>query len=408
MAQIIPGSPGFGQSFGESLSSGLQALAQHKLGLVLERQSQKREQQNFESAGFTPQESQFLSTQPAQLRPLYIKQLRPGGFGGQQASAQQLLEQAITPQEQQQVGLQDLMASINPRSQANPAQRQLEKVTGSQGHGYLQSLLGGQDNTGMRSQELARQQPEQQSKAAIAPVIQPKVSEQNRRPSVAEALTTREPNLKQQASSLKEQESINKDARKAITEFSDKGKVARDVEKKLPNLEKLIKSGKMSSPTLAGILGAPKKLGIDLTSWLSPETGELIGSENIFYPLMKYVIGGNPTDAKLRAFSEKLPKATDSDEVKLRKVENIKILVKDMVTEEKAANKIAKEYGGKLPQNFRELVYQEAGHKPAEQESASQDFSGLPSAESYKGKGFKDEETGRTAMVVNGQWKWVS
>lgn len=409
---ISKGLPGFGASFGEGLGSGLEALAQHKLGQVLERQQQRSEAKNFESAGFTPQESQFLASQPAQLRPNYIRQLRPGGFSGQQYQTQQLQEQAITPQEQQAVGLEAINSAINPRSQANPAQRQLEKVTGAQGNGYLKGLFGGQDQSLMQQPELGRQlTPEKQPMRPQAPGVNAthvSQKEQRRRPSVAEALTAPVPDEQVQASAIKEQESINKDARKAIAEFSDKGKVARDIEKKLPKLEKLITSGKLSSPTLAGILGAPKKLGIDLTSWLSPETGELIGSENIFYPLMKYVIGGNPTDAKLKAFSDKLPKATDSDDVKMRKVENLKILVKDLVAEEKAANKIAKQFGGQLPQNFRELVYEEAGRKEPQEESVALDFAELPDPSSYKGSGFTDEETGRTAKVVNGQWKWVS
>lgn len=403
---VWPGAEHWGAGLGKGFGEGLETMARLKLGQVLDRHAQKEDEEEFIKAGFNPQASRFLSRQPRELQQRYIAQ-SGGGFANQQdPQAQQveaLQQLAYTPQEQESVAQQDVLSSINPRSQSNPTQRHLEQLTGGQGQNFLQSLLGGQGgqqqaNSAQQSQNPLLAQAQQQQNI-------PAQTQAPRRITPAQALSAH------QGSSLSrdiEQENINTEGRKALAEFSDKGKVARDIEKKLPNLEKLIKSGKLSSPTLAGVLGLPKKLGIDLTSWLSPETGELIGSENIFYPLMKYVIGGNPTDAKLKAFSDKLPKATDTDDVKLRKVENLKILVRDMVAEEKAANKVTKEFGGKLPQNFRELVYQEAGRKPSEEDSASKkEFSGLPSPESYKGNGFKDEETGRTAKVVNGQWKWV-
>jgi hypothetical protein len=428
MPQIIDPGQGFGAQLGAALgggfSSGLQYLAQHKLNLVIERQTQKRDKENFESAGFTPQESQFLASQPAQLRPNYIKQLRPSGIGTQQAQAptQQLQEQAITPQEQQQVGLQDLMASLNPRSQSNPAQRQLEQVTGGQGQGFLQGLLNTQQpqigqQGSPESQEMQPRNtvgPQQQQQAAIA---QPK----SKQKSVAESLTQPTQTAAERNFALKEQALESKASHETAKGINTAFKSARDSDTRLDRMAKLADTGKLNSPLFAGLVKGIKipiigHIGLP-QGWLTPESQEFDKLSTDFVKGAKDIFGSRMTQGEVDLFLKTVPSLTNSDEGKKVLIRNLKIMNEGAKVKKEALDSILKLNGGRYPANLDSLVEEVAGPKledlkekfiAGDEKLASQSFEGLPDPSTVSGKKFRDKKTGEIVQSVDGKYVKVS
>ncbi len=428
MPQIIDPGQGFGGQLGAALgggfSSGLQYLAQHKLNQVIDRQVQKRDKENFESAGFTPQESQFLASQPARLRPNYIKQLRPSGLGSQQGQGetQQLQEQAITPQEQQQVGLQDLMASLNPRSQANPAQRQLEQVTGGQGQGYLQGLLntqqpqlgqqGSPDTQAMQSQNAAI--PQQQQRV---PIAEPKV----RQKSVAESLTTPKQTTAERNFELKEQALESKASHEAAKGINTAYKAARDSDTRLDRMAKLAETGKLNGPLFSGLVKGIKipiigHVGLP-QGWLTPESQEFDKLSTDFVKGAKDVFGSRMTQGEVDLFLKTIPSLTNSDEGKKVLIRNLKIMNEGAKVKKEALDSILKLNGGKYPANLDNLVEEVAGPKlealkekfiAGDEKLAAKEFEGLPDPSTVSGKKFRDKKTGEIVQSVDGKYVKVS
>lgn len=425
MPQIINNGPGFGgqlgSAFGGGLSAGLQALAQHKFNQISDRHHNKQRVGILKANNISEPIATLIASYPENQQLQALATFGELGLLGrndalptqdqlQQERTQEAQTQAITPQEQQAVGLQDVLSSLNPRSKMNPAQRKLVEISGG-GNNYLNGLLGQLGQQGV-TQGSPLTYPEQQAMQQV----QEKPS-QEQSVLAPGTVAARPKNISEAFSSKAgkrnfEQEKINTEARKAENEFATGGDIGKEIKGKIGNLRKLVKSGKLSNPTFAAALGLPKKLGVDLSSWLTPETGELSGSENVFYPLIPYVIKGNVTDKKLEAFRDKLPKATDSDDVKARKLDNIEKIVDDMITRSKSSRKVAHQYGENLPSNFRDLVYESAGHKEADQASSESreannnpEINKLPDPSGYSPDTSFQLSNGDIVKIVNGEWR---
>lgn len=415
MAQIIPGTPGFGASLGEGLGQGLQALAQHKLNQVLERQVQKRDAENLQSVGFTPQESKFLAAQPAQLRPTYIQQLRPQGSPGQ-SSAQQAQQQSFTPQQQEQAGLEELMSSLRPQQSSMVSQRALESLKGSSGEGYLAQLLGSQ------LKQPARQQP--QAMARPQPEIP---TEKTASPTVAEALTTpRAKPATQSASDLKERSTINKEQRKTthdtVKGINDSYKAAKESDVRLDRMQKLVDSGKLNRPEFASLVKGFKipflntHVGLP-QNWLTPESQEFDKLSTDFVKGAKAVFGSRMTQGEVDLFLKTVPSLTNSDEGKRALIRNLKLMNDAVKVKKTALDAIKEANGGSYPANLDELVEEVAGPRleqikdkfvsgglmGSEDESRS-----LPSISEYEaGDMIENPKTGHTFELLDGKWSRV-
>ncbi len=415
MAQIIPGTPGFGASFGEGLGAGLHALAQHKLGQVLERQVQKRDTENFEAAGFTPQESKFLSAQPAQLRPAYIQQLRPSGVGAQQ-NVQQLQQQAITPGEQEQVGLKDVMSSLQPRQQGDGFSRALSNLGGSAGQNYLQSLLNltpQQDSAEVNN-----------SRKHGNPVANP-VQQVQAIPTVAQALTARGANPAAQSAELKERATINKEQRKESHDIAkginESYKSSRESDTRLERMEKLANSGKLNSPAFASAVKGIKipfigHVGLP-QGWLTPESQEFDKLSTDFVKGAKSVFGSRMTQGEVDLFLKTVPSLTNSDEGKKVLIRNLKIMNEGAKVKKDALDAIRKLNGGTYPPHLDELVEEVAGPRlealkdkfiAGDEKLAAKEFQGLPDPATVSGKKFRDKKTGETVQAIDGKYVKVS
>lgn len=421
MAQIIPGTPGFGASFGEGLGQGLQALAQHKLNQVLERQSQKRDADNLQSAGFTPQESKFLASQPAQLRPSYIQQLRPYGSAGQ-SNAQQLQQQSFTPQQQQQASLEEIMSSLRPIAPNNKAQQALSGVQGSSGEGYLSRLLGSQFKQPSSMEPrisiptpMSRVQPQQEATPSL------------KSPTVAESLTAQRASPKaHSASDLREQSAINKEQRKithdTVKSINDSYKAAKESDIRLDRMQKLVDSGKLNRPELANLV---KGFKIPFTSthiglpqnWLTPESQEFDKLSTDFVKGAKNVFGSRMTQGEVDLFLKTVPSLTNSDEGKKVLIRNLKLMNDAVKVKKNALDAIREANGGTYPANLDELVEEVAG--PRLEQIKDQFVSGglvasdeesksLPSISEYTaGDMIENPATGHTFELLDGKWSRV-
>jgi len=430
MPQIIDPGQGFGAQLGAALggglSSGLQYLAQHKLAQVIERQAQKKEKENFESAGFTPQESQFLASQPAQLRPNYIRQLRPGGFGGMQGQGpvQQLQEQAITPQEQQQVGLQDLMASLNPRSQANPVQRSLEQVSGSQGQGYLQGLLGKQHQAEVSRPDLSGSQlgqTPQVSNQIKQRDIREQVYSPKKQKTVAESLTEPTQTAAERNLDLKERALESKASHETAKGINTAFKAARDSDTRLDRMAKLAESGKLNGPLFSGLVKGIKipiigHVGLP-QGWLTPESQEFDKLSTDFVKGAKDIFGSRMTQGEVDLFLKTIPSLTNSDEGKKVLIRNLKLMNEGAKVKKEALDTVIKLNGGRYPSNLDNLVEEIAGPKlealkekfvAGDEKLSEKSFEGLPDPSTVSGKKFRDKKTGDIVQAVDGKYVKVT
>ena len=396
MAQIIPGTPGFGSAFGESLGAGLNALAQHKLSQVLERQTKKRDEEELGRAGLTPQYARFVAQQPKEHQYKYLIGAGPEAYKNQQqplppekVQERRTLENqalAVTPQQQQSVGLQDLMQSLNPRA---AGENQLNQLTGGQGgagsnalQNLIQSRLGQQPGQqGQQGSPQANGLPPQQP---IAP------QQEQARPGTIYG------SLPRGAASPKrnfEQENINTEGRKAVQKYEDKAKLAQTALDALGIQEELVNSGKMSNPKWAGFI--KKNAGPEFTSVLSDESGKFDALNADLFPLLPYLIGGNVTDSKVKEYAKKLPQITDSPTVIKGKIKFIRDRVSRYIDEYRAASEVASEYDGQFPSDFNTRVKKrndeiakekKENTMPSEQVPAGKTFEKLPSAASLPGK----------------------
>lgn len=408
MPQIIDNGPGFGGQLGAALgggiSSGLQSLAQHKLAQIIERSHRKQEEESFQSAGFTPQESIFLASQPVNLRPAYIGQLRPQSASQQsQVSLPELQQQAVTPQEQESIGLESVLSSLNPRGSANASQRELQRLSSNRqpkfGRGLgLDSILNTAD--------------------AIETPANPKArtSGAEERPrSIAESLTA--PAVpKQSPADIKQ-------SRVEVKEINKKYEAARNADMRISKMEKLIDSGKLNHPVIAGLAKTATKgifgVGLNLMGLLSPESQEFDKLSTDFVKDAKDIFGSRLTNLDIETFLQTVPTLSQSNDGKRLVINNLRLFNEGAKIKKHAMDEIIDANGGVTPPNLESLVDKVAAprldalaerfkeNEPKKAESGSQ-YKDLPEAASVSGKKFRDKKTGDVVQSVDGKWVKVS
>lgn len=414
MPQIIDNGPGFGGQLGAALggglSSGLQLLAQHKLGQIIERSQKKKDSEAFQSAGFTPAESEFIASQPVNLRPLYISTLRQGNIPQGQFNVPQLQQEAITPQEQELVGLESVRNSLNPRNTMNASQRELQRLSGGRqgniGSGLgLDSILNTADTT--------------QTKA-FQPTPKPQAvrsAEGNR--SIAESLTA--PAVAKKSNAEKNIEL--KRSHGVADEINKSYKAARDSDTRLQRMEKLVDSGKLNGPLFASLVkGIALPFGggsIGLPQgWLNAESQEFDKLSTDFVRGVKDIFGSQISKGEVDLFLKTIPSLTNSDEGKKVLIRNIRTLGEGAKIKKEAMDQIRKANGGRYPDNLEEAIEEVAGPRlqalkdrfiaPISEAASDAQYKDLPEASSASGKKFRDKKTGDVVQSVDGKWVKVS
>jgi hypothetical protein len=402
-AQIVPGLPGFGASFGQGLSTGLQALAEHKLGQVLERQNLKRDTDLLVQNGIPQPVAQLISSYPQNQR-LQALQLF-GSMGALQSPSpiQEAQRQALTPAQQQEAGLSDVLSSLNQQGSQSAANRELSRL--SQGRNPFESALGRLSDINL---------PQQRTPSIASPTAPtiPTTKPQPAQPrNLAESLS-RQPEPRR--SDVAEKEEL-KLASKARESFIKDYKAARESNMRLDRMEDLLNKG-VAGPIKASVA---RKLGLE--GWLDPNSQEFIKLTTDFARDAKNVFGSRLAAREVDLLLKTVPSLFDQDDAGRRAVINLRKLVNDAAkVRYDTMRSIIKANGGNTPANLEEIVEESAA---PQLDAISERFKrGLDSAQgSDDGMNdlpdpssvspdtqFRDNETGKLWGIVNGQWQEIS
>lgn len=401
-----------GGQMGEALGRGLQALAQHKIGKMMERHQVQKLGNAYEQMGFP----RGLATLPESAQKAYIA----NNYPQPQQQQQQYAQQAEPLQQMQDMAPQEMM----PQQTPDQLFKQFERVA-FRPQNAVQSV----DQAMSGGMKIPQIQPQlnlpKQVKAQVGPQLDLQGKQPVKAPSaqVAQPLQMQEPwQVLQNRPRNKQEETLFKDARseqhlieKNNKEFVDDlekrgGTFARLTDITLDKLNKLIDSGKLTGPTMynfrkkleehggalgtgigaalgtvgGAILGAPMAgvgavggalAGSSLGAGVGKGVGELIGQKFVgskedqeflklslgtFLPRMKDIFGARVAIQEMQVFMDSIPALSQTDDGKRAIIKNMKLTndaYKEML---RIKNNIVKQHGGYEPKNLKELVDKEA------------------------------------------------
>lgn len=396
MVQVI-NDPNRNQSVGGSavnaLSSALQGLVHHKVGQIQQKQEHAKTAKGLQS--LLPELSAKDAHGLAMLDPKILEQVVKqklqapqeeafaqaisGLLGGEQQVPQQ---QALSQQQlsEDQDILQHIPAFLESEQakSLNPQERQF----------FEQKLLAGQQ------QNAAKVQPQVEEPVKSA-APKPRLNSKN-----ALELAKLGLSLKKDEKVLahKEKAAAQKETQKYYDQvlLADKG--AKEADDRLNKMEKLVKKGNLPNSALYGALknieehvspaagaaagaaigatfggigalpgaaigGALGGLISPVTSLLrsahrqiAPDTEEFEKLSNQFISGAKAIFGSRITDQDLKAYMAQIPTLSNTDEGKLKIIEDMKIANKAEHVRAKAMKQIIRENGGSRPADLQILV----------------------------------------------------
>lgn len=399
-----------GASLGTGLSRGLSALAESKLDKMLANDQRSQDKQKLVSLGIPEHEAEYLSHQDPDT---------------QWQTARQWLIAGGAPEEMVPKSLDDEW-NISPE-QEEAAQQQVQQLLGQQQGqqgpaGALQQLGQPQQQQPGMAQALGMQQ---------APAIQPQAAQQQMRaqPASPNSAVQKKPkslgeafnisDAKGSGESKADDTAAQKETKEYYDKVSDEARAAKNNEIRLKKMEKLIKEGKLNSPTFSsGIkflhLGG---YGPDLSSWLNADTQEFDKLSKDFIRDAKQIFGSRITDIDLKTFLDTIPNITQSDEAKKRVIKTLRVFNTAATARKNAMDQIIEYNGGKRPlsldtqveRNVAPLLDQLAGDFK-ENEGNNQPFIGqllksLPPASQYPADSeIRDKKSGVLYRNDGNQW----
>lgn len=164
--------------------------------------------------------------------------------------------------------------------------------------------------------------------------------------------------------SEKQQLAADKETKPYFDDVSKQAKAAKDGNMRLDRMEELVKKGNLSNPALASFLdvlerGIPlfsSHIGIDLHALESIDSQEFRKLSNDFIKNAKEFFGSRVTDQDLKAFLKTVPTLNQSNEGRLRVIQNLRSFNDIALLKKKAMNEIIAENSGERPRNLEELV----------------------------------------------------
>lgn len=330
-----------GQQLGNVFKSGLELLAQHKMGQM----AQARTQKVLQSLNFSPQQAQLISMFPQELQYKILSQMTPEGYQQEQPlQALQQMQQPL-PDRGQQAG-QELMQQFNqpyqPINQMDLVQRAL---SGQQGPGlnaneamykYLQGLQ--QQQTPL--QQPAPTRPQQQIKQQ-EPIAQRPFRARNA------PLLQSPADKRQEAKERFQQEQAERPFyQETVDQYGASHSTLNDVNR----LVKLINAGKIVNPTedhMQRYLSSIFK--INLKDLRGADTEEFEKITAGFIKNAKQWFGSRVTNYDLESFMKTLPQLSTSHEGKMRILGSMKAAAEAQQLKYKALRQLMKENGGRIP-----------------------------------------------------------
>lgn len=406
---VLPGGEHWAAGIGKGFGEGIAALAEHKFKKLEERHKNREDVERLTKNNVPRPIANLIASYPENQRLQALATFGELGLLGnqqQQQQTQQLQQQAITPQEQQAVGLQDVFSALNPRSAANPQQRQLSQLLAGPQQNPFQQRLGGmpQFGQGGGQESIAQQVPEKPVQAP-APV-RPRVQEES--PMVVNQPTRKAPEIERAVESVskirekfdeanatraKEEltEAVNKPSKalsKAmwadLTKSQEKLRSARvetlrnetidtletSKNSTIPSLKRMRQlndSGKVVGQIPGFLNNVFKGLthgAINLTGFFGKESEEFYKlSEEFIKQISAFFPGSRINIPEVQAFMNTVPTLLQSKDGRDAVIRNMLLLEEAKQARGQALQKITKDFGGMLPPNTDDLIGEYAREK---------------------------------------------
>ena len=396
--------PGLAGLWGQSLSQGLQVLAQHKTQQIQRGKIAEGIQQLL--PGTTPKQADAMSYLPDTVLSALVKSKMSSGSNEAMSKAIESAMGIGNEQQQQQVSPnqryeEQAQAQVpqeqNPIEQPRTA-RNVPVAEQYMMNGLTKATEAQKPSTQpqQRSQEVIPQQPLHKQEA-----IQQQNPYKNLNPEqmlkVANLRTNRE-------------NALWKATEKSRNKMEEKAEYADTAIRSLDQIIDIAKKHGTIDPTAYALLD---KAGFPMEGFLSDDELLINKSKGVFFKGLKADFGARITDNELNNWLKTIPTLMMTDSGKIIVAENMKLGMKADQKRNEIKDQIIERYGYP-PRNLNSLVEHEA--KPfidsyaAEFKEKMKDPAGtssdeMPSASLYPGRKITDSFTGKT-LVSNGK-DWV-
>jgi len=355
--QILPGqdrASKLGEQVGSGLGQGLQLLMQQKLQTMLKAKEQAKTSKGLESLGIPTQAASQISELPKELQSLVVKNFLAG-------SEAQGLEQAlssITGEPQAPLGGLEALGASGPQGQ--------EEMVGAQAMvpGGEEEVVAEQLKPMNRFQEILK-----------SPRLKPEHRLRIEQMAQQERFAEKKLTAAERKEKALEQRETDKETLPYYKEVLKATKDSKDNQRRLGRMEELTRKGKLDSPVVSSLLDATSKgifgVGVNLDSLRSPDSQEFKKLSTEFLKNAKSLFGNRITDNEVRLFMQMVPTLTQSDQGKMRVINNMKAYSDAEILTKNAMDKIIEQNNGRRPRNLETLVEKSVG---TELDKLSQEF----------------------------------
>ncbi len=302
---------------------------------------------SFKSFGFNDEEAQALSKLPPASQAQIIKEKmrqqegqRQSDLYGQIVSGNSMpfasspMEMSMQQQQSQQqpVGMQALNALVHPgQSLLEELERRRDAVLRTNFSPQIKkdavAALDKQIDTELKKESIQRKQALEERKFQIA-----------------------------------EQRDIDKETKPFFEKITKESREAKKNDMRLNRMEELVRKGNLAGPLLSSVLETASKgifgFGVDLTGLINADSQEFNKLSKDFLKGAKEIFGSRITDYDAKAFLATVPSLLQSDEGKMRVINNLRIFNDASAVERQAMEQVITENDGRRPRNIESLVDQ--------------------------------------------------
>ena len=329
----VVGGTSVGGEFGKAFGDMLQTFAQQKMQKVQQRQHAT----GLQALGIPAEAANQIVMLPPEIQGIVVKNFLAGAEN--QGLNQALSELLGQPSPQGTQLLQVQPKQINGQT-VNPIYSKIP-----QNHpAYVQNNLP--------------EPVQQQEGKSFAEILKnPRLKPEHR---LQIAKLQQQKQLQEQKLTATEQKEANKETKPVYDRISKEYKASKDSEKRLGRMRELIKKGNLPNSAWASALKTLSKgiwgFGVDLGFLTHADAQEFNKLSKDFLKNAKDYFGARLTDTDLNTFLQTVPDLSQTDEGKLRVINNLESFDKAADLRYKTMKNIIKENGGRRPANLEELI----------------------------------------------------
>lgn len=333
MPQIINPTATLGQLLGSGIGSGLNVLAQQKLGELASRHQMAQTSRGLEALGIAPQDASKIAGLSPQLQDLVVKNYLA-------AAESRGLDEAL-----------GALRGEPPTQQQQPAQAlQNQKATG------LEALSGSRKSAEIP--EYNEPEARKERSSDFADLL--KASRISPQEKIKLETLRQAKEFHKEKLGAKEQELVDKETKPVYDDISKGARAARNNNQRLDRMETLIKKGNLVGGAWGSILDSVFHgifgFGFDLHTFLHPDSQEFRKLSNDFLKDAKDTFGSRLTNYDVKTFLSTVPTLSQTDAGKMRVIRNLRSFNDAALARKKAMDDIIKENGDKRPANLDTLV----------------------------------------------------